>query len=153
MTSEYMRTKKTNFLQTIVLITGIVYIAIGVIFSISPSRFGRFFLVQVNDEWQNQVRLDDFLVMIHMFSRMLAILLSMVGLSFIMPLFDPLKYRLMIYLFGAIFPAIASIFYLYNGFAEGHLSARVGGFFFLIICILHSIALFLTKDDARKGIE
>lgn len=148
-----MRTKKTNFLQMIVLITGLLYISIGILFAVSPSRFGKLLMVNVNEEWQNQVRLDDFLVMIHMFSRTLAGLLSLVGLSCIMPLFDPLKYRLMIYLFGAIFPGISAVFYLYNGFFEGHLSARVGGFFFLVVCVLHSIALFLTKDDARKGIE
>ncbi|HEY1405618.1 MAG TPA: hypothetical protein VF857_03325 [Spirochaetota bacterium] len=106
----------------------------------------------MNEEWQSQVRLDFFLVMIHMLARVLSALLFLVGVSLIMPLFDPLKYRLMIYLYGAIFPLIAAVYYLYNGFSE-HISARIGGFFFLTICIFHSIALFLTKDDARKGIE
>ncbi len=71
----------------------------------------------------------------------------------IMPLYDPLKYRLMIYLNGAIFPLISAVYFLYNGFHDGYLSAQISGLFFAGIFLLHALALFLTKEDARKGIE
>jgi hypothetical protein len=148
-----VRSRKTNFLQINVLITGLIYIVFGCVFFFSPSLFGKFIFVQTNEEWINQMKLDAFLVMIHIIAKVLSSLLVVVGVSMIMPLFDPLKYRLMIYLNCAIFPLISAVVTLYFGFFEGYVSARILGMFFAIIFVFQACALFLTKEDARKGIE
>jgi hypothetical protein len=148
-----VRSRKTNFLQIIVLITGLIYIVIGCIFFFSPPLFGKFLFIQTHEDWINQMKLDAFLVMIHIIAKVLSSLLVVVGISMIMPLFDPLKYRLMIYLNCTIFPLISAIVTLYFGFIEGDISARILGIFFAVIFVFHACALFLTKEDARKGIE
>jgi hypothetical protein len=148
-----MRTKKTNLLQIVVIITALSYIIIGASFFITPYYFGKVFTMQINEDWLNQIRLDAFLVMINMIARVLSFLLVVVGISMIMPIFDPLKYRLMIYMYGVIFPFAAMVFYLYNGIVDGIISARLFGSFYAVVFAFHTIALFLTKEDAKKGIE
>jgi hypothetical protein len=148
-----MRTRKTNFLQIVLIITALFYIVSGAGFFITPYYFGKVFTMQISEEWLNQIRLDAFLVMINMIARVLSALLVVVGMSMIMPIFDPLKYRLMIYMYGVIFPFAGMAFYFYNGIVENIISARIFGLFYAVIFVFHVSALFLTKEDAKKGIE
>ena len=104
-----MRTKTTNFLQITVLLTALLYIAAGMIFFISPFVFGKLLAVPTSDEWLRQISADGFLVMIYLVARGLAALLVLSGISLVMPIFDPLKYRLLIHLFCVIFPLVSGV--------------------------------------------
>ena len=148
-----MRTKTTNFLQAGVLITALVYMAAGMIFFVSPFIFGKLLSVQPSDEWLNQIRLDEFLVMIYLVARGLSVLFVLAGVSLVMPLFDPLKYRLLIYLQCVIFPLVVTAFLVYTGITQGYMIAKIMGGIFGLIFLLNFISLHLTRRNAKQGIE
>ena len=148
-----MRTRSTNFLQLVVLISGLMYLFLGILFFVSPFYFAKMVGVQTSDEWLSQIKIDEFLILIYVMARGLSALLIVVGLSMVMPVFDPLKYRLMIYLFGVIFPLISASFLAYFGFTYDYITPKIIGGALLIIFVTHMAALLLTKDNARKGIE
>jgi len=148
-----MRKKKTNVLQGVVLFTGSIYLVAGLIFFSSPFLFGKILSVQTNDEWLNQIRLDEFLIMIYLVARGLSSLLIVAGVTLIMPLFDPLKYRLLIYFEGVFFPCMIGSFLMFTGFSYGYMTAKVAGTIFVLIFLANIIALHLTKDNAKQGIE
>jgi hypothetical protein len=147
-----MRSRSTNVLQMIVMITGLVYIAFGALFFISPVTVGKIFAVYLNTEWGVN-NYDAFIVLIYLVARGFSPLIIISGLSLVMPLYDPLKYRLMIYLFGAVFPVISGTYLIITGFLDKFITAYILGGGFLILFVLNLSALFLTKENARKGIE
>lgn len=148
-----MRTKTTNFLQITMLLTALIYIVAGMLFFISPFVFGKLLSVQTSDEWLNQIRLDEFLVMIYLIARGLSVLLVLSGISLVMPLFDPLKYRLLIHLLCSLFPLAISAFLAYTGFTQGYMIAKIIGGIFGLIFLLNFISLHLTRKNAKQGIE
>ena len=148
-----MRTHSTNFLQSVVLISGLIYLFLGILFFASPFYFAKMLGVQTSDEWLSQIKIDEFLILIYAMARGLSALLIVVGLSMVMPVFDPLKYRLMIYLNGVVFPLISASFLTYFGFTYEYVTPKIIGGALLVIFVIHMIALLLTKDNARKGIE
>ena len=139
-----MRTKRTNYLQVVVMLSGILYMAAGAIFFISPSFFAKFLPVPVNDEWATQARLDEFLMMLFMYCHVLSVLLFFCGMSLIMPLFDPLKYRSLIYLFCIFAPFIATLYSIVGFLADNIKSALAFAIFFFFIFVINLSAIIIT---------
>ncbi len=150
-----MRSKKTNYLQVCILVTGLAFALIGLIFFVSPALLGKFLSIDVGEDWINQMRLDEFLVVITVFARSISLLLFFAGISMVMPLFDPLKYRALVYFFGVFFPVSAALFtaYYYLISEERQTSAVILSVFFLTITLLNLSGLFITKKDASMGVE
>ena len=73
----------------------------------------------------------------------------------VMPLFDPLKYRALVYFFGVFFPVSAALFAAFNYLfsEEKQTSAVILSLFFLSVAVLNISGLFLTKKDAAMGLE
>jgi hypothetical protein len=147
-----MRSRSTNILQVFIIIAGLSYMVLGMMFFISPFALGKILAIDPNTEWLSQMH-DEFVMLIYLFGRGLSPLLFITGLAMVMPLYDPLKYRLMVYLFCAIFPFITGIFFLVTGLSDNIRMPMVLGSVFLGISILNLTALLLTKENARKGIE
>jgi hypothetical protein len=148
-----MRTKTTNFLQITVVLTALVYSIAGMIFFVSPFVFGKLLSIPTSDEWLRQISADGFLVMIYLIARGLSALMVITGVSLVMPLFDPLKYRLLIHLLCVIFPFVSCAFLLYAGFYDGYMIARIIGGIFGLIFLLNFISLHMTRKNAKQGIE
>ncbi len=148
-----MRTGYTNFLQVVVLLTGIIYIAIGVVFYISPFAFSWIFSIDMNRDWLKEITRDTFISLLYYLSRGFSALLFSVGLSMILPLFEPLRYRGLIYFTGVIFPVMSSFILLMNGLSHGESAITLMGLLFAVIWVLTVIALFITKKDAKAGRE
>jgi hypothetical protein len=148
-----MRTRSTNFLQSVVLISGLIYLSLGILYFASPFYFAKMLGIQTSEEWLSQIKIDEFLILIYAMARGLSALLIVVGLSMVMPVFDPLKYRLMIYLNGVIFPLISGSFLGYFGHTYEYVTPKICGGVLAVILVLHMVALWLTKANARKGIE
>jgi hypothetical protein len=129
-----MRSKATNVLQAVVILTGIVYIAIGLFFFISPYRAFKLFSViseekstaavhdfesrgtknmivgkVTGEDWLNQINGDDIMSPLYYIFRIFSMLLVINGLAMIMPLFDPLRYRGLVYYNGLVFPFMAAL--------------------------------------------
>jgi hypothetical protein len=170
-----MRTRATNFLQVVVLITGITYLLVGLAFYASPLRVLQVFAENVSESWLDLVMDNELVAPLYILSRGLAALLISSGLSMIMPLFDPLKYRGLIYFNGLIFPFLASVLFIKNGFFlimekkrvaaaiqnnssllpthDAHEIVLVLSAIFLIVFFLNLSALIITWKKAREGIE
>lgn len=148
-----MRNRRTNFLQIIVLITGLVYIFIGMFYFISPATFAKILQLRVNQDWLNNVHLDEFLFMIYTFSRIVAVILLTSGLGMILPLFDPLKYRGLIYCNGVIFQLISASYLLFAGITRDYQTILAVGILLALLFIMTIIGLLITKSDANSGIE
>jgi hypothetical protein len=148
-----MRSRYTNFLQVIVLLSGIIYVAIGVVFYVSPIAFGWIFSVDINEDWLNEISRDTFISSLYYLSRGFSALLFSVGLSMVLPLFEPLRYRGLIYYTGVIFPIMSSLLLLKNGISHDHTVITVIGLLFAIILVLTVIGLFITNRDAKEGKE
>ncbi len=150
-----MRSKKTNYLQVCILITGLLFVLVGLIFFVSPALLGKCMSIDVGEDWISQMRLDEFLVLITIFAQSISLLLFFAGVSMVMPLFDPLKYRALVYFFGVFFPVSAALFAAFNYVfsEEKQTSAVILSLFFLSIAVLNMSGLFLTKKDAAMGVE
>lgn len=194
-----MRSKNTNILQGIVLLTGIVYIVVGFSFFASPYRIFKLFAsgsearmaVSVEggggehagkivegadisaDDWIKQIVNDEIISPLYYISRIFAALLMISGFAMIMPLFDPLRYRGLIYYNGLIYPALAtlSIFIFIRSqksinmeiaadagkgvvsWQEGHMIMTALGIIFLILGILIAAGLIITRKQAHEGKE
>lgn len=192
-----MRSRATNVLQIIVMITGIIYMIIGLSFYVSPINIFNLFVnttkgeitvmegqnqdmmkkaieenysnVNFSENWLKQVMSDEILAPLYFIFRIFAALLFTAGLSMIMPLFDPLKYRGLIYFNGIVFPSFASIMFLINlislktgakGTAfsfltssKSHLLVSIIGLVFLIVLFFTTLGVLITKREAREGLE
>jgi len=169
-----MRSKSTNVLQTGVLITGLLFIIIGIFFFISPLTVLSFFAENVSENWLDLVKDNELVAPLYYYSQGMSSLLFVAGFSMIMPLFDPLKYRGMIYFNGILFPFFSAIVFMKNGISYllndrvppaatkspsiisnngGHLILLILGCVFILIFILNFIGLFITRPDAQKGVE
>jgi len=148
-----MRSKATNILQFGVLLTGIIYILIGVFYGSSPISFANFFGIEVNPDWYNLIKYDTFNSPLYHFSRAFALILAVAGFSMIMPLFDPLKYRGLIYYNGILFPLVSAPVLLINGISYDHLIMTVCGIVFLALFLFVGFGLIITKKQANRGQE
>ena len=155
-----MRSKKTNFYQVIILLSGIVYFVIGIIFFISPIYFGWIFNLDISAEWIKVIPNNEFLHLIFIMARSFSALLLSIGLSMVLPLFDPLKYRGLIYFTGVLFPALASLILIKNSFRINNgdiylfnIIIFLFGIAFSFILLFTIISLLITKGDAKSGIE
>jgi hypothetical protein len=148
-----MRTRLTNILQVIVLLTGILYSAIGAFFYYSPVRFVEMFFIDVTEDWVRLIQTDTFIAPLYFFARSFSVMIFTSGLAMILPLYDPLKYRGLIYFTGIIFPAVSFITLLYNGVKFDHWILTVFGFVFLFIFVVTLSGLAITRKEAKAGIE
>lgn len=163
-----MRSRKTNMLQFAVLISGIVYIIIGLMIYVSPMFVLSLFAENVSENWLDLVRDHELIAPLYYTVMALSALLFSSGILMIMPLFDPLKYRGIVYFNGVLFPLMASIILIKNGLfikakkldvAEGmegdytHTAIIVLGFILLAVFIACVTTLAITSRDASKGKE
>ena len=165
-----MRSKKTNALQVAVLFVGILYIIVGVAFYYSPLWVFKLAGIQQTDSWYELTKDSELIAPMYHMLRAFAALLFTAGLTMIMPLFDPLKYRLLIYFNGVIFPFMAGIMLVKTGLSLGyrinkdsgkqffewayiHKSMIVLGVIFSSIFLISLITLLITKKDAKEGKE
>jgi len=163
-----LRSRKTNALQVAVLLAGIIFIITGAAFFYSPMAVFRLFVSNISDTWLDLTRDNELIAPMYHTLRAFAALLITSGMAMVMPLFDPLKYRLMIYFNGVIFPFFASLMLIKTGFSLGirlnmkegafqgnyvHKSMIVFGFIFAFIFFSCLITLFITRKDAKEGKE
>jgi hypothetical protein len=194
-----MRSRKTNVLQGAVLLTGVLFIVMGLFFYVSPFRVFKIFspgaeaknasVVQnsgseasgaeeegeelTEDNWLKQIINDDIISPLYYVFRALAVLLIVSGAAMVMPLFDPLRYRGLVYYNGLIFPLVFSIsLFIFmriqksinTGIAadtgkeviaslDSHLVMVVLASIFLAIAVLNAAGLVITRDQARAGRE
>ena len=171
-----MRSRATNILQVIVLVTGVIYLALGSFLYFSPLQVIMFFAENVSENWFELVKDHELVAPLFFITRGFAAMVITAGASMIMPLFDPLRYRGLIYYNGLLFPLLAAVIFVKNGLfilmTGGHLlSAReesiasevgaqgahtivvVLGVVFLLIFIINLTGLLLTKRLASEGVE
>ncbi len=148
-----MRNRLTNYLQIIVILTGIVYILTGLIFAISPIRFVNFFSIEITEEWLKAAQYDTFIIPLYFLARCFSIMIMTFGLAMILPLYDPLKYRGLIYFSGVVYPVLSLIFLLFNGLKYDNWILIIYGLVSAGILILNLSALILTQAKAKAGIE
>ena len=163
-----MRTRKTNALQAAVLIAGLVYIVVGLAFFYSPLMVFKLGGIKVTDTWYELTKDNELISPMYHILRAYAAVLFTAGITMVMPLFDPLKYRLLIYFNGVIFPFMASLMLVKTGFSLGfrmnegrqvfqwnyiHKSMIAIGLLFGFIFISCLITLFITGKDAKEGKE
>jgi hypothetical protein len=147
-----MRSRLTNILQVVVLLTGIIYVLIGASFFYSPIRFFEIF-IDVPDDWLKLIEDDTFIAPLYYFTKTFSAMIFTSGFSMILPLYDPLKYRGLIYYTGIVFPAIAFPALLYHGIIYKHWILTTFGIVFLGVLLLNIFALAITRKEARSGIE
>ena len=165
-----MRTRLTNTLQIIVLITGIVYIVTGLFFLVSPLTVIQFFAEVVSENWLDLVKDHELVGPLYLILRAFSALLLTSGVAMVLPLFDPLKYRGLIYYNGVIFPVIASFILIKNGLVlsdkyqnaaaiagssapvkeHGHLLVIILGVTLAVVALLSLAGLFITREQARE---
>jgi hypothetical protein len=148
-----MRTKLTNILQVIILITGIIYVLAGAFFFYSPVKFFQIFSIEVPDDWFKSIEYDTFVAPLYILARSFSAMLFTAGLAMILPLYDPLKYRGLIYFTGIVFPLISAVILLYNGYAFDHWILTCFGIGFVVIFLATLWGLIITLKEAKAGIE
>ncbi len=163
-----MRSRRTNILQLVVLVSGIIYILIGLLNYFSPMFVINLFAENVSESWFDLVRDHELIAPLYYMVRAFSALLFTSGILMIMPLFDPLKYRGIIYFNGVLFPLMASFVLIKNGLfikakkldvseaMEGdysHTVIIVLGVVLLVVFISCLISLAITGKDAAKGKE
>ena len=163
-----MRSRKTNMLQFVVLISGITYIIIGLMLYFSPMFVLNLFAENVSENWLDMVRDHELIAPLYYTLMAFSALLFSSGILMIMPLFDPLKYRGIVYFNGVLFPFMASIVLIKNGLfikakkldvTEGmegdytHTAIIVLGFILLAVFVSCVTTLAITGRDASKGKE
>ncbi len=158
-------------MQGAVLITGLAYIIIGILLYVSPLWVLKFFVENISENWLDLVRDNELVAPLYNITRGFSALLFTSGFAMIMPLFDPLKYRGLIFYNGLVFPLFSSIIFIYSiisGKKGGSNVARASvessgqevhsiivilGIVFLCIMIINAIGLIMTKKEAREGTE
>ncbi len=171
-----MRSKSTNYLQAVVLITGTIYVVLGLVIFVTPLTVLELFADNISENWLDLVRDNELVAPLYYVSRGFSALVFSTGLAMVMPLFDPLKYRGLIYFNGLIFPFLAGALYMYNGVfriithrqvveetgkiisTEAAIRGIHGvvvllGIIFTVIFLLTVIGLVITRKQAHDGIE
>lgn len=171
-----MRSRNTNILQAAVLAAGAAYIILGIAFFISPIWVLQLFANNISDNWLDLVRDNELVAPLYYITQGLAALLFSSGMAMILPLFDPLRYRGLIYFNGLIFPLFASILFMWNGiilvfmnmgpgewasrsFMEimeshgGHIIVLLLGVIFMVIWLAVLTGLLITRKQAKQGLE
>lgn len=148
-----MRSKATNFLQIVILITAVLYVIIGIIFFISPITLGKMLSIDITDDWFNGIMYDTFIAPLYFIARGFAAMIFSVGLSMVLPLFDPLRYRGLLYYTGIVFPLMSSYVMLKNGRTFNFGVVVLFGLLFIFIFVMTAIGLIITKKEASVGIE
>ncbi|MBN1534001.1 MAG: hypothetical protein JXA20_15130 [Spirochaetes bacterium] len=171
-----MRSRNTNVLQAIVLVTGAVYIIIGLSFLISPVSVLQLFAENISDNWLDLVRDNELVAPLYHITRGFAALLFSCGLAMVLPLFDPLRYRGLIYFSGIIFPFFSSIIFMRNGLLlvflsdqpgeetsrtlmelirsrGGHTIVLILGLVFTVVFLATLVGILITRKQAKQGIE
>lgn len=167
-----MRSRRTNVLQVIVLLTGIIYIAMGLLFYINPLFIFSIFAESVAENWLDLVRENELIGPLYSSLRAFAALVFAAGITNVMPLFDPLKYRLLVYFYGVLFPAMSAAVLIYHNIylimknneaaslSEGamesgtqHIVVLVMAAVFLGILLFNIAGLLITKAEAKEGRE
>jgi len=126
---------------------------IGALFFYSPIRSFEIFYIDVPDDWFKSIEYDTFVAPLYIITRSFSAMILAAGLAMILPLYDPLKYRGLIYYTGIIFPLISSITLLYNGIEFDHWILTLFGAVFLIILLATVCGLAMTFKEAKAGIE
>lgn len=160
-----MRSAKTNAFQTAVLVSGIFYIIIGIAFMFSPINVIKLFAENVSENWFDLVRDHELVAPLYFSVRAFGVLLISSGVLMVMPLFDPLKYRLIAYMNGVFFPFVSSLILLKNGLFIGvrkdeaiqgdymHKVVVLMGLVLMVIAVGVFITLMITRKDAKEGRE
>jgi preprotein translocase subunit SecG len=198
-----MRSKATNVLQGVVILTGIVYIAIGLFFFTSPYRAFKLFSViseenstaavhdfessstknvvvgkVTEEDWLNQINGDDIMSPLYYIFRIFSMMLVINGVAMIMPLFDPLRYRGLVYYNGLVFPFAGALLLLIFMHVQRSTSMKIAADLnlesgarealarqeapeilviltavFLVIFFLTAAGLLLTRKQTKEGRE
>jgi len=164
-----MRSKATNILQVFVIVTGVVYIICGLAFYFSPTKILQIFAENIPDTWLEQVKSDELLAPMYLLLQAYAAMVFTAGIAMIMPLFDPVKYRGLIYYNGLIFPLLSSFLLLKQSisaffskapevdnaeavYAANHVHTLILilGIAFAVIFIINLAGLILTKKSSKE---
>lgn len=168
-----MRSRLTNILQIIILVTGIIYIITGLFFYVSPLTVIEVFAQNISENWLDLVKDHELVGPMYFVFRAFSALLFTSGFAMLLPLFDPLKYRGLVYYNGVIFPLLASFLLVKNGLfmsarhkqvmaiasdsitahQQGHLLVIILGIVFAVIALLSIAGLYLTRNQAKEGVE
>ncbi len=198
-----MRSKSTNFLQGVVLFTGVAYLVIGLFFFISPYSSLKIFSViseekstavvqdldgrgtkkidvgrLTEEDWLHQINNDDIMSPLYYIFRIFSAFVLVSGLAMIMPLFDPLRYRGLIYFNGVTYPFIAAISLVIFILVQKSINVKIAGdldidqrlresmarqetpvvliilsVVFVLICISTAAGLIITRKQAKAGRE
>jgi len=160
-----LRSVKTNTFQMAVLISGIIYIILGLALVLSPIMVFQLFADNVSENWFDLVRDHELVAPLYFTVKSFGVLLLSSGVLMIMPLFDPLKYRGIAYMNGVFFPLLSSIILLKNGLFIGvkkdvsmqgdymHLPIVIFGSILSAVCIIVLLTLLITRKDAKEGKE
>jgi len=166
-----LRSKKTNALQMAVLISGFLFIIIGIAFLFFPLSVLQFFAENVSENWLDLVRDNELVAPLFFMVKAYSVLLITSGFLMVMPLFDPLKYRGIVYFNGLFFPAISSFILIKNSFIKSsnlplgdtlpqngseyftHKVMLTCGAVFAFIALICAATLILTSKEAREGKE
>jgi hypothetical protein len=82
-------------------------------------------------------------------ARSLSVLLFTIGLAMILPLFDPVRYRGLIYFTNVLFPMLSAFLFIKSAFVHALPVIVLYSILFLLIGLCAFIALMLTKDIAK----
>jgi len=148
-----MRSRKTNYLQSVILITGVVYLLTGGIFALSPHLFADIFSIEINEDWFKEIPKDPFMFMVISISRSFGLLIFSMGIAMVLPLFDPLRYRGLVYFTGVLFPAGAALICTLSSLTNP-LGILIGyAAVFTLISVATIAGLSITRDTVKSGVE
>ncbi|OHD63589.1 MAG: hypothetical protein A2176_06195 [Spirochaetes bacterium RBG_13_51_14] len=122
------------------------------------------------DDWLKQIINDEIISPLYYVFRIFAALLFISGIAMVMPLFDPLRYRGLIYYNGLIFSfvaALSSFLFIRSqkslniaittkdaaAWQENHLVMIVLGAVFFAVFILTALSLVITRKQTKEGRE
>ncbi len=148
-----MRSRKTNFLQAVVLLTGVLYILSGGIFSLSPHLFADIFSIDINEDWFKEIPREPFMFMMIAISRSFGLLLFTMGIAMVLPLFDPLRYRGLVYFTGILFPSGAAFLCAISCLTNPLGVLIIYASLFVLIAVATIAGLFITKGTVKTGVE
>ncbi|MCL2025875.1 MAG: hypothetical protein FWG92_03615 [Leptospirales bacterium] len=166
-----MRSTRTNIFQVIIIITAIIYILIGLFYYINPLVFFKLFAENISENWFELVRDNELVGPLYTIMRAFSALLFTSGLLQIMPLFDPLKYRMLVYFNGVFFPFLAFVIFISHtiyaltqhsgiaalgedqGLPSGHVMISALSVVFVFVIAINLAGLLITKKEASAGRE